>query len=144
MPAKTKTKKKKTKPKEAVYYATGRRKESIARVRLKPGKGEYDINGKKLEEYFGGRETVLVEIRMPLKSTGLTGKYNVFASVIGGGVNGQAQALKLGIARAILEISEDFKGELKKWGLLTRDPREKERKKPGLKKARKAPQFSKR
>ena len=139
-----KKKKKKVKPKEAVYYGTGRRKESIARVRIKPGKGEYLINGKKLEEHFGGRESVLIEIRMPLESTGLTGKYDVIAKVLGGGINGQAQALKLGIARAILEIGEDFREELKKRGLLTRDPREKERKKYGLKKARKAPQFSKR
>ena len=139
-----KKKKKKVKPKEAVYYGTGRRKESIARVRIKPGKGKYLINGKNLEEHFGGRESVLIEIRMPLESTGLTGKYDVIAKVLGGGIVGQAQALKLGIARAILEIGEDFREELKKRGLLTRDPREKERKKYGLKKARKAPQFSKR
>lgn len=129
--------------KTVVYAATGRRKDAVARVRLIPGKGKFDLKGKGLEEYFG-RRTLCSLVKRPLEITGTLGKFDVVASLHGGGISGQAGALKHGIARALLEIDESFHNLLKKAGLLTRDPRMKERRKYGLKKARKAPQFSKR
>ncbi|MBE0446960.1 MAG: 30S ribosomal protein S9 [Actinobacteria bacterium] len=128
---------------KVVYYGTGRRKDAVARVRLVPGRGEFDIDGKSLEAYFG-RMTLQTLVRQPFNVTGTNGRFDVIASIIGGGVSGQAGALRHGIARALLEADDGFRGELKKAGLLTRDPRMKERRKYGLKKARKRPQFSKR
>ena len=128
---------------ELTYYGTGRRKEAIARVRLVPGKGEIVINNRPLEEYFG-KKTLEVQVRQPLEITGLAGNYSVLAKVEGGGTTGQAGAIRLGIARALVRADGDLRSVLKKMGFLTRDPRMKERRKYGLKKARKAPQFSKR
>ncbi|MDI6689171.1 MAG: 30S ribosomal protein S9 [Actinomycetota bacterium] len=128
---------------EAVYYGTGRRKESVARVRLVPGNGEFDIGGKGLEEYFGNK-ILCTFVRQPLELTGTLNKLNVVAKLEGGGISGQAGALRHGISRALVEFDESLRDELKKAGFLTRDPRMKERRKYGLKKARKAPQFSKR
>lgn len=128
---------------QAVYYGTGRRKDAVARVRLKPGSGNFNIDGKSLEEYFG-RQTLQRLILKPLELTGTAGRFDVFARLDGGGISGQAGALRHGIARALVEADEGYRDELKKAGLLTRDPRMKERRKYGLKKARKAPQFSKR
>ncbi|RJQ53595.1 MAG: 30S ribosomal protein S9 [Actinobacteria bacterium] len=125
------------------YRATGRRKDAVAQVRLVPGDGKFDINGKSLEEYFG-RETHRVDIQRPLEITETRDRYDVIAKITGGGISGQAGALRHGLARALLEASEDFRDELKRAGLLTRDQRMTERKKYGLKKARKRPQFSKR
>jgi small subunit ribosomal protein S9 len=126
------------------YWGTGRRKEAIARVRLTPGTGRFIINKRHdLTEYFG-RETLVRLIRQPLVVVGCEEKFDVLASMIGGGKSGQAGALRHGIARALLEADESLRGELKKNGFLTRDPRMTERKKYGLKKARKRPQFSKR
>ncbi|MDO8886027.1 30S ribosomal protein S9 [Candidatus Oleimmundimicrobium sp.] len=122
---------------------TGRRKESVARVRMMPGNGNFIINGKSIEEYFG-RETSIVLIKKPFEATDTVNKYDVKANIIGGGISGQAGALRHGISRALLKVNEDFRKDLKKFGLLTRDPRVKERKKYGFKKARKRPQFSKR
>lgn len=136
-------KKVKRKTKKVAYQGTGRRKDAVARVQLIPGKGKFDINGQDLEAYFG-REMICVDIRRPLEITDTLGKFDVIASIYGGGVTGQAGALRHGISRALLEADESFKELLKKAGLLTRDPRMKERRKYGLKKARKAPQFSKR
>lgn len=124
-------------------YGTGRRKSSVARVRLIPGKGNIVINNKPLEEYFG-RKVLEILVKQPLVVTNTLGKYDVIANVFGGGVAGQAGAVRHGIARALLEVDEEFRVPLKKAGFLTRDPRMKERVKYGLKKARKAPQFSKR
>lgn len=127
-----------------VFLGTGRRKSSIARVRLTEGKGKITVNGKSLEEYFG-EETLRVIVKQPLTLTETESKYDVVAKVVGGGFSGQAGAVRHGIARALNEANaEEFRHVLKVNGLLTRDPREKERKKYGLKKARKAPQFSKR
>ncbi|MCL6471451.1 MAG: 30S ribosomal protein S9 [Firmicutes bacterium] len=126
-----------------IYYGTGRRKDAVARVRLMPGKGEFNIDGKSLEAYFG-RKTLQTLIQQPFAVTGTNGRFDVVASIKGGGISGQAGALRHGIARALLEADEGFRAELKKAGLLTRDPRMKERRKYGLKKARKRPQFSKR
>jgi small subunit ribosomal protein S9 len=125
------------------YYGTGRRKNSVARVRLVPGEGSITINGKDIENYFG-LETLKVTVRQPLDVTGALGKFDVIARVEGGGFTGQAGALRHGIARALIEADGDYRQALKKAGYLTRDPRMKERKKYGLKKARRAPQFSKR
>ncbi len=125
------------------YSATGRRKDAVARVRLVPGKGKFHLKGRGLEDYFG-RKTLCTMVRRPLEVTGTLDKFDVLASLHGGGTVGQAGALRHGIARALLEVDETFHGLLKKAGLLTRDPRMKERRKYGLKKARKAPQFSKR
>ncbi len=125
------------------YCGTGRRKVAIARVRLVPGNGQINVNKKDADDYFG-MEALRVLIRQPFKVTGTEGKYNVIAKVEGGGVSGQAGAVRHGIARALLESSPDLRPVLKKNGFLTRDPRMKERKKCGLKKARRAPQFSKR
>ena len=125
------------------YYGTGRRKNAIARVRLTEGSGKITINGKDIEEFFG-METLKVIARQPLTVTNTTSKYDVIAKVTGGGFTGQAGAIRHGIARALNEANEEFRPALKQNGFLTRDPRMKERKKYGLKKARKAPQFSKR
>jgi len=125
------------------YCGTGRRKNSIARVRLVEGTGKITINGKDIEEYFG-METLKVIVRQPLTVTNTVAKYDVVAKVVGGGFTGQAGAIRHGIARALNEANDEFRPVLKSNGFLTRDPRMKERKKYGLKKARKAPQFSKR
>ena len=128
--------------KKPYLYGTGRRKSSVARVRLFPG-GTVTVNGRNIDEYFG-LETLKMVVRQPLEATGNTGKMDIVATVSGGGVTGQAGALRHGIARALLLASEDNRPILKKAGFLTRDPRMKERKKYGLKAARRAPQFSKR
>ncbi|NLX86410.1 MAG: 30S ribosomal protein S9 [Clostridiales bacterium] len=125
------------------YYGTGRRKKSVARVRLIPGAGKITINGRDIEEYFG-LETLKVLARQPLELTGTAGKFDVVASVHGGGFTGQAGALRHGISRALEQADPEYRPVLKKAGFMTRDPRMKERKKYGLKKARKASQFSKR
>ena len=125
------------------YHGTGRRKKSIARVYIKPGKGNITINKRDIEEYFG-LETLKVIVRQPLAATDTEGKYDILVNVKGGGYTGQAGAIRHGIARALLKVDEDFRPALKKAGFLTRDPRMKERKKYGLKAARRAPQFSKR
>ncbi len=126
------------------YQGTGRRKTAVARVRLFPGSGEFVVNGKKPEEYFGPRDLLQREIWMPLQLTGNTANFNVLVKVRGGGVHGQAGAVRHGVARALLDLDPDLRPTLKKAGLLTRDPRVKERKKAGLKRARKAPQYTKR
>ena len=126
------------------FYGTGRRKNSVARVRLYKGKGKIIVNGREIDDYFG-LETLKVIVRQPLVLTENEGKFDIICNVNGGGVAGQAGAIRHGISRALLEFdSEKYKLSLKKAGFLTRDPRMKERKKYGLKKARKAPQFSKR
>ncbi len=138
------TKKAGKKNEPVYYYGTGRRKNAVARVRLKPGTGKFLINKKRdLETYFG-RSTLCIVARQPLELVELLDKYDVLATINGGGMSGQAGALRHGIARALLEIDENLRAELKKAGYLTRDPRMVERKKYGLKKARKRPQFSKR
>ncbi len=125
------------------YYGTGRRKTSVARVRLIPGEGKIVINGRDINDYFGV-ETLRVIVKQPLELTGTMGKFDVIAKVEGGGFSGQAGAVRHGISRALLKVDEGFRPVLKKAGFLTRDPRMKERKKYGLKGARRAPQFSKR
>ena len=125
------------------YYGTGRRKKSVARVYLMPGKGKITINKKDIDEYFG-LETLKVIVRQPLAATENAGKYDVLVNVKGGGYTGQAGAIRHGIARALVKADEEYRPVLKKAGFLTRDPRMKERKKYGLKAARRAPQFSKR
>ncbi len=125
------------------YYGTGRRKKSVARVRLVPGEGKVIINDRNIEEYFG-LETLKVICKQPLVLTDTLSKFDVLCKVIGGGFTGQAGAIRHGIARALLKADEELRPVLKKAGFLTRDPRMKERKKYGLKKARRAPQFSKR
>ncbi len=125
------------------HYGTGRRKTSVARVRLVPGEGKIIVNTRPLDEYFGLKTLELI-VTQPLNITDTVGKYDVLAKVEGGGVSGQAGAVRHGIARALLKVDGEFRLPLKKAGLLTRDPREKERRKYGLKKARKASQFSKR
>ena len=133
----------KAKTDKIMFYGTGRRKSSIARVRLVEGKGTITINGKNIDEYLG-TETLKVIVRQPLTATNTVDKYDVICSVQGGGFTGQAGAIRLGIARALLEANAEYRPTLKSAGFLTRDPRMKERKKYGLKKARRAPQFSKR
>lgn len=128
---------------EVNYDATGRRKSSIARVRLVPGEGKIVINDRELNVYFGLKTLELI-IKQPLALTDNIGKYNVIANVCGGGTTGQAGAIRHGIARALLKVDIEYRPALKKAGFLTRDPREKERRKYGLKKARKASQYSKR
>ncbi|MHC1715127.1 MAG: 30S ribosomal protein S9 [Acholeplasmataceae bacterium] len=128
---------------KVTYDATGRRKSSVARVRLVPGEGNIIINDRELTKYFGLKTLELI-IKQPLEATETVGKYDVLANVVGGGISGQAGAIRHGIARALLKVDEEYRPTLKKAGLLTRDPREKERRKYGLKKARKASQFSKR
>ena len=125
------------------YRATGKRKESVARVRLVPGSGKITVNDKDFNEYFG-REAVKTRIVEPLKLTGTDSVYDVIADIDGGGTTGQAGALRHGISKALLEINSEYRAILKKEGFLTRDSRIKDRKKYGLKKARKRPQFSKR
>lgn len=126
------------------YYGTGRRKKSVARVRLVPGNGNITINGRSIDDYFG-LETLKIIVRQPLVLTDTLSKFDVICKVAGGGFTGQAGAIRHGIARALVEADEEtYRPSLKKAGFLTRDPRMKERKKPGLKKARRAPQFSKR
>ena len=130
--------------KKPYLYGTGRRKSSVARVHLFPGgTGSITINGRDIEDYFG-LETLKMVVRQPLVTTDTLGKVDIVATVKGGGVTGQAGALRHGVARALLLASEDYRPLLKKAGFLTRDPRMKERKKYGLKAARRAPQFSKR
>ena len=126
-----------------VFLGTGRRKKSIARVRLVEGKGNITVNGKTLDEYFG-TEVLKVIVKQPLVATNTLDKYDVICKVTGGGFTGQAGAVRHGIARALNEANQEYRPTLKSAGFLTRDPRMKERKKYGLKKARKAPQFSKR
>lgn len=126
------------------YQGTGRRKESVARVKLFPGAGEFTINDKQPEEYFGPRDLLQRDIRAPLELTGSLESYHVVVKVRGGGVVGQATAVQHGIARALLDADSELRPILKKAGLLTRDARAKERKKPGLKRARKRPQYTKR
>ena len=129
--------------KNSKFYGTGRRKKSIARVYLVPGTGNITINKRDLDDYFG-LETLKVIVRQPLAATETVDKYDVKVNVKGGGYTGQAGAIRHGIARALLQADADFRPVLKKAGYLTRDPRMKERKKYGLKAARRAPQFSKR
>ncbi|MBO2532811.1 small subunit ribosomal protein S9 [Planifilum fulgidum] len=125
------------------YYGTGRRKESVARVRLVPGDGRIVVNGRDLDDYFG-METLKAIVRQPLVLTDTVNRYDVLVNVRGGGFTGQAGAIRHGIARALLKVDPELRPTLKRAGFLTRDPRMKERKKYGLKKARRAPQFSKR
>ena len=125
------------------YYGTGRRKKSVARVYVMPGKGKITINKRDIDEYFG-LETLKVIVRQPLVATQTEGKYDIVVNVKGGGYTGQAGAIRHGLSRALLKVDEEFRPTLKKEGYLTRDPRMKERKKYGLKAARRAPQFSKR
>ena len=125
------------------YYGTGRRKSSVARVYLVPGSGKITINKRDIDEYLG-LETLKVVVRQPLVATNTVDKYDVLVNVKGGGYTGQAGAIRHGIARALLLVDENYRTPLKAAGLLTRDPRMKERKKYGLKAARRAPQFSKR
>jgi small subunit ribosomal protein S9 len=125
------------------YYGTGRRKKSVARVRLVPGEGKVIINDRELDNYFG-LETLKVIVKQPLVLTDTGSKFDVICKVVGGGYTGQAGAIRHGISRALLKADEELRPVLKKAGFLTRDPRMKERKKYGLKKARRAPQFSKR
>ncbi len=128
---------------EVQYMGTGRRKKSVARVRLKPGNGRIVINGKEMDQYFG-LETLKLIVRQPLVASETEGTFDVIAKVEGGGFSGQAGAIRHGIARALLQVDGEYRPVLKKNGYLTRDPRMTERKKYGLKKARRAPQFSKR
>ena len=131
-------------PKKAYFYGTGRRKSSVARVRLFPGgTGEIKINNRTIDNYFG-LETLKMVCRQPFEVTGTEGKFDVECTVSGGGFTGQAGAIRHGISRALLHADIEYRPVLKKAGFLTRDPRMKERKKPGLKAARRAPQFSKR
>jgi len=123
--------------------ATGRRKESVARVRIVPGSGRFALNGRALEDYFP-RPALQMVVTEPLRLTNTVDRYDVIASIVGGGISGQAGAVRHGIARALVEADPTLRSDLKKKGLLTRDARVKERRKYGLKKARKAPQYSKR
>lgn len=128
---------------KVMFYGTGRRKNAIARVFLVPGEGNVTINNRPLSEYFG-RKTLEVIVRQPLELTGTSSRFDIQAKVIGGGISGQAGAIKMGIARALIQADPNLRPPLKRAGFLTRDPRMKERRKYGLKKARKASQFSKR
>ena len=125
------------------FYGTGRRKKSVARVRVYNGTGKITINDRDIDDYFG-LETLKLIVRQPLAVAGVEGKFDIVVRVAGGGVSGQAGAIRHGLSRALLVYDENLRGELKKAGFLTRDPRMKERKKYGLKAARRAPQFSKR
>ena len=125
------------------FYGTGRRKNSVARVRVYNGTGKMTINDRDIDDYFG-LETLKLIVRQPLAVAGVEGKFDIVVRVAGGGVSGQAGAIRHGLSRALLVYDENLRGELKKAGFLTRDPRMKERKKYGLKAARRAPQFSKR
>jgi small subunit ribosomal protein S9 len=128
---------------KAYFYGTGRRKSSVARVRLYSGSGNVIINGREMDDYFG-LETLKLLVRQPLNLTNTADKFDIVVNVNGSGVSGQAGAIRHGISRALLQYDENLRPALKKAGFLTRDPRMKERKKYGLKKARRAPQFSKR
>jgi len=130
-------------PVKPYFYGTGRRKKSIARVRLLPGSGVVKINKRDIDDYFG-LGTLKLIVNQPFGVTNTVGKFDIFCSVVGGGVSGQAGAIRHGVARALLQSDEELKPLLRKAGFLTRDPRMKERKKYGLKAARRAPQFSKR
>ena len=125
------------------FYGTGRRKHSVARVRLYPGSGNVTINGRSIDEYFG-LDTLKLIVRQPLELTETAAQFDIVCTVAGGGVTGQAGAIRHGVARALLQFNAELRPALKKAGYLTRDPRMKERKKYGLKAARRAPQFSKR
>ncbi len=125
------------------FYGTGRRKKSVARVRIYPGSGAITINGRDIDDYFG-LDTLKLIINQPYGVTGTEGKFDIVANVKGGGMSGQARPIRHGLARALLTVDENYRAALKKAGFLTRDPRMKERKKYGLKAARRAPQFSKR
>ena len=125
------------------YYGTGRRKNAVAAVRLVPGSGKITINSKNIDEYFG-LDTLKLLVRQPLAATETEDKFDVIVKAVGGGISGQAGAIRHGVARALLKVDPEYRSSLKKAGLLTRDPRMKERKKYGLKAARRAPQFSKR
>ena len=129
--------------KTAYYYGTGRRKHSVARVRVYPGSGKITINNRDMDDYFG-LDTLKLIVRQPLSLIGATDKFDIVCTVAGGGVTGQAGAIRHGLSRALLQYDAELRGALKKAGFLTRDPRMKERKKYGLKAARRAPQFSKR
>jgi small subunit ribosomal protein S9 len=129
---------------KVVYWGTGRRKESTARVRLVPGQGQLTINGRPGDNYLQYNPTYLNTTKAPLEVLGLEAEYDILVSVKGGGITGQADAIRLGVARALCQLDPDNRAPLKIEGYLTRDPRAKERKKYGLRKARKAPQFSKR
>ena len=133
-----------TTPKGQFYYGVGRRKTSVARVRLYPGTGSITVNGKTSEDYFGGRGLNQILLQSPLRATQTTERFDVVATVVGGGISGQVGAVRHGIARALLRFDEELRPTLKSAGMLTRDPRMKERKKVGLKRARKAPQYTKR
>mgnify|MGYP001143035477 CR=1 FL=1 len=126
------------------YFGTGRRKTSVARVRLLPGDGKFMINGRTLDDFFGGLDTLKMVAKQPLTLTGTENQFDVIVNVHGGGFTGQSGAIRLGIARALIEADPNLRPELKRAGYLTRDSRMTERKKYGLKKARRAPQFSKR
>ena len=128
----------------ATIYATGKRKSAIAKVWLTPGKGEMTINGKTLDEWLGGHETLKMKVRLPLEATKQLEAVNIVAKTLGGGYSAQADAVKHGITKALVEYEPSFRAILKPMGLLTRDSRVVERKKPGKKKARRSPQFSKR
>jgi len=125
------------------FYGTGRRKNAIARVFLRPGEGKFLVNNKNIADYFG-RKTLEIIARQPLELTSTGSRFDVIAKVLGGGISGQAGAIKMGIARALIIADPNMRSVLKKAGFLTRDPRMKERRKYGLKKARRAPQYSKR
>ena len=133
-----------TDPTPDYHYGTGRRKNAVARVRLVPGDGQIVVNGKTAREYFGGRDLLQTTIMQPLRLTGTVERFNVSVRVVGGGVSGQAGAIRHGIARALTRFDEELRPTLKRAKLLTRDARVKERKKVGLKRARKAPQYTKR
>ncbi len=128
---------------KAYYYGTGRRKSSVARVRVYNGTGKITINNRDIDDYFG-LETLKLIVRQPIELLGINGQYDLVVRVVGGGVSGQAGAIRHGVSRALLQLDENNRAALKKAGFLTRDPRMKERKKYGLKAARRAPQFSKR
>ena len=128
----------------AQYWGTGRRKTSVARVRLVPGSGNVVINERPLEDYIGGRKTLYPQVVLPFEATKNVGRFDVHVNVHGGGVHSQIGAVRLGISRALLNVDPDFRSQLREGGLLTRDPRAKERKKYGRKRARKRFQFSKR
>ena len=129
---------------QVVYTGTGRRKSSVARVRLVPGSGEINVNDKNGFDYFQQIQSYIQALKSPLETLGLENEYNIIVRTHGGGLTGQSDAIKLGVARALCELDPDNRQPLKAEGYLTRDPRAKERKKYGLRKARKAPQFSKR
>jgi len=128
---------------QVLYQGTGRRKKSVARVMIVPGEGKVIINGRPIDDYFTTTSHQIM-VRQPLELTKMTGRFDIVANVNGGGISGQAGAIRLGVARALLKADPNLRPVLKKAGFLTRDPRMKERKKYGLKKARKAPQYSKR